>query len=106
MCVPLKLCGRCTYMLNVAMVCCTPTLLSLTMTGWRMLLMPTLLIASWRVSALLCTSAICVTEFILNSLYGVYVLNYTHYPTVLVGQYRPYVLSLIARAMPDASRPQ
>src|SRR5512146_1365207 len=74
--VPLKLCGRCTYMLKVAMVCCTPTLLSRTTTGWRMLLMPTLLIASWRVSALLCTSAICVTEFILNSLYGVYVALY------------------------------
>src|ERR1039458_4063570 len=41
MCVPLKLCGRCTYMLKVAMVCCTPTLLSLTLTGWRIPLMPT-----------------------------------------------------------------
>src|SRR5512145_796558 len=87
MCVPLKLCGRCTYMLNVAMVCCTPTLLSLTTTGWRMLLMPTLLIASWRVSTLLCTSAICVTEFILNSLVWC-LANYTHYPSVLVRQYR------------------
>jgi len=24
MCVPLKLCGRLTYMLNVAIVCCSP----------------------------------------------------------------------------------
>ncbi len=29
MCVPLKLCGRPTYMLNMAMVCCTPPLLVL-----------------------------------------------------------------------------
>src|SRR5574340_1567254 len=57
MCVPLKLCGRCTYMLKVATVCCTPMLLSFTFTGWRMPLMPTRLMARWRISAELCTSA-------------------------------------------------
>jgi hypothetical protein len=43
-------------MLNMAMVCCTPPLLSWTLTGWRIALMPTLLIAIWRVSALFWTS--------------------------------------------------
>src|SRR3989338_99637 len=57
MCVPLKLCGRCTYMLKVATVCCTPMLLSFTLTGWRMPLMPTRLIATWRISAEHCPSA-------------------------------------------------
>jgi hypothetical protein len=57
MCVPLKLWGRYTYMLKFAMVCCSPSLRSLTRTGWRMSLMPTRSIAIRRVSALLCTSA-------------------------------------------------
>jgi hypothetical protein len=52
MCVPLKLCGSSTYMLKLAMVCCTPWLRSLTSTGWRMSLMPTLSMAMWRVSGL------------------------------------------------------
>ena len=51
MCVPLKLCGRLTYMLKLAMVCCSPAERSFTRTGWRMSLMPTRLIGSWRVSA-------------------------------------------------------
>ena len=60
MCVPLKLCGRLTYMLNVAMVCCSPEERSLTRTGWLMSLMPTRLIGSWRVSARACTSSTSV----------------------------------------------
>src|SRR5512141_520262 len=80
MCVPLKLCGRCTYMLKVAMVCCTPPLLSLTTTGWRILLMPTLLIASWRASALFCTSAMGKTEFMANSLTEKCWADYTPIP--------------------------
>ena len=60
MCVPLKLCGRCTYMLKVAMVCCTPLLRSRTRTGWRIALMPTLSMARWRVSAELCTSGMTI----------------------------------------------
>ena len=46
MCVPLKLCGRLTYMLNLAMVCCSPAERSFTRTGWRMSLMPTRLMGS------------------------------------------------------------
>ena len=34
MCVPLKLCGRFTYMLKFATVCCSPRARSLTLTGW------------------------------------------------------------------------
>ncbi len=34
MCVPLKLCGRATYMLKLAIVCCSPALRSFTRTGW------------------------------------------------------------------------
>ena len=49
--VPLKLCGRPTYMLNMAMVCWMPADLSWTLIGWRIDLMPTLLMAIWRVSA-------------------------------------------------------
>ncbi len=33
MCVPLKLWGRCTYMLKFAIVCCSPPERSLTRTG-------------------------------------------------------------------------
>ena len=62
MCVPLKLCGRFTYMLKVAIVCCSPAERSLTRTGWRMSLMPTRLIGKRRVSARACTSS---TETIL-----------------------------------------
>jgi len=43
--VPLKLWGRPTYMLNKAMVCWMPADLSCTLIGWRMALMPTLLMA-------------------------------------------------------------
>src|SRR6185437_5421894 len=57
MCVPLKLCGRLTYMLNVAMVCCSPADRSFTRTGWLMSLMPTRLMGSRRVSARPCTSS-------------------------------------------------
>ena len=58
MCVPLNCCGRCTYILNMAMVCCSPADLSLTTIGWRMALMPTLSMAIWRVSKVFCTSSI------------------------------------------------
>src|SRR5436853_2778694 len=57
MCVPLKLCGRLTYMLKVAIVCCSPAERSFTRTGWLMSLMPTRLIGSWRVSRRPCTSS-------------------------------------------------
>ena len=58
MCVPLKWCGRPTYMLNVAIVCCTPPPFSATLIGWRIALIPTLSMASRRVSAEDCTSGI------------------------------------------------
>src|SRR5882762_4251755 len=57
MCVPLKLCGRFTYMLKLAIVCCSPPERSLTRTGWRMSLMPTRSMAMRRVSARPCTSS-------------------------------------------------
>src|SRR4029079_19393824 len=57
MCVPLKLCGRFTYMLKFATVCCSPSERSLTRTGWLMSLMPTWLIGMRRVSARPCTSS-------------------------------------------------
>jgi hypothetical protein len=40
-------------MLKVAIVWRTPPLLSSTLKGWRMSLMPTLLIGNWRESSLL-----------------------------------------------------
>src|SRR5262245_51336102 len=43
-------------MLNVAMVCCSPPPFTATWIGWRMALIPTLSIASRRVSALAWTS--------------------------------------------------
>src|SRR6267378_1779070 len=61
MCVPLKLCGRLTYMLKLAMVCCSPADRSLTRTGWLMSLMPTRLMGSSRVSRRACTSSTSVT---------------------------------------------
>src|SRR6185312_10836421 len=57
MCVPLKLCGRLTYMLKVAMVCCSPAERSFTRTGCLMSLTPTRLMGSRRVSARPCTSS-------------------------------------------------
>src|SRR3954464_6624936 len=57
MCVPLKLCGRFTYMLKFATVCCSPSDRSFTRTGWLMSLMPTWLMGMRRVSARLCTSS-------------------------------------------------
>src|ERR1043165_7748718 len=62
MCVPLKLCGRFTYMLKFATVCCSPSERSLTRPGWLMSLMPTWLIGIWRVSARLCTSSTVSTR--------------------------------------------
>src|SRR5579859_4548655 len=59
--VPLKLWGRSTYMLKVEMVCCSPPVRSLMRMGWRMSLMPTLLMGMWRVSALDWTSSMEVT---------------------------------------------
>jgi hypothetical protein len=61
MCVPLKWCGRPTYMLNIATVCCTPEGrsvegLSWIFTGCRIALMPTLSMASLRESWLDWTS--------------------------------------------------
>src|SRR3989442_135277 len=56
MCVPLKWCGRPTYMLNSAMVCCASPERSWMRTGWRMALMPTLSMASLRESRSLWTS--------------------------------------------------
>src|SRR3954447_11345810 len=56
MCVPLKWCGRPTYMLNMAMVCCAPPRRSLIRTGWRIALMPTWSMASLRESGLAWTS--------------------------------------------------
>src|SRR5256885_969901 len=61
MCVPLKLCGRLTYMLKLAMVCCSPADRSLTRTGWLMSLMPTRWMGSSRVSRRACTSSTSVT---------------------------------------------
>src|SRR5207248_4833044 len=61
MCVPLKLCGRRTYMLKLAMVCCSPADRSLTRTGWLMSLTPTRLMGSSRVSRRACTSSTSVT---------------------------------------------
>src|SRR5688572_19696422 len=58
MCVPLNWCGSPTYMLNVAMVCCTLPERSLIWIGWRIALMPTLSIASLRESRLPWTSGI------------------------------------------------
>src|SRR5688500_15906039 len=63
MCVPLKWCGRHTYMLKVATVCCTPPPgrpaegLSCMRMGWRIALTPTLSIASLRESGVAWTSA-------------------------------------------------
>ena len=62
MCVPLKSCGRLTYMLKVAIVCCSPAERSLTRTGCLMSLIPTLLIGSARVSGRDCTSSTSGTE--------------------------------------------
>src|SRR4051812_36727851 len=56
MCVPLKWCGRPTYMLNMAMVCCAPPRRSLIRTGWRIALIPTWSMASLRESGLAWTS--------------------------------------------------
>ena len=50
MCVPLKWCGKYTYMPKVAMVCWAPPVLSSTLIGWRMALMPTLSMAILRES--------------------------------------------------------
>ena len=61
--VPLKLWGSSTYMLKVAMVCCSPWERSRTRTGWRIPLIPTLSIAMLRVSGLPCTSAISAAGF-------------------------------------------
>ena len=61
MCVPLKLCGRLTYMLKLAMVCCSPADRSLTRTGWLMSLIPTRWMGSSRVSRRACTSSTSVT---------------------------------------------
>jgi hypothetical protein len=57
MCVPLKWCGRPTYMLKVATVCCASPERSWIFIGWRMALMPTWSMASLRESGALCTSA-------------------------------------------------
>src|SRR5262245_17748465 len=62
MCVPLKLCGRFTYMLKFATVCCSPSERSFTRTGWLMSLMPTWLIGICRVSARFCTSSTVMTR--------------------------------------------
>src|SRR5688572_3758074 len=56
MCVPLKWCGRPTYMLNTAMVCCAAPRRSWMRTGWRIALIPTLSMASLRESGSLWTS--------------------------------------------------
>ena len=50
MCVPLNWCGRPTYMLKVAMVCCDAAGRSMMRTGWRIALTPTWSIASLRES--------------------------------------------------------
>src|SRR3569833_422321 len=60
-CVPLKWWGRCTYMPKVAMVCWVPLLLSRTLTGWRMALMPTLSMAIRRTSGVCWTSGMAVS---------------------------------------------
>src|SRR6266545_4342114 len=54
--VPLNWCGRPTYMLKVAMVCCTPPERSATRIGWRIALIPTWSMASLRLSSELWTS--------------------------------------------------
>src|SRR3954462_4437883 len=56
MCVPLKWCGRPTYMLKVAMVCWAPPERSWILTGCRIALMPTWSMASLRESGLAWTS--------------------------------------------------
>ena len=61
MCVPLKWWGKCTYMPKVAMVCWVPLLLSRTLTGWRMALMPTLSMAILRASGVFWTSGMAAS---------------------------------------------
>src|SRR5678815_5316311 len=56
MCVPLKWCGRPTYMLKLATVCCTPPERSWMRIGWRMAFTPTLSMASLRESGVAWTS--------------------------------------------------
>src|SRR3972149_7214789 len=63
MCVPLKSCGRFTYMLKRATVCCSPPLRSLTTMGCLMSLMPTLSMEICRLSLLFWISGISSTIF-------------------------------------------
>src|SRR3569623_1233307 len=67
MCVPRASCGRWTYMLKVATVCCTLPPRPATRSGWRMSLMPTLSMAMRRVSAAPCTSAMEAALFLAGS---------------------------------------
>src|SRR5437016_5775482 len=89
--VPLKWCGRQTYMLNTAMVCCTPPERSWMRIGWRIALMPTLSMASLRESGLAWTSGmLCRSRAFMGLFY---------HPTKLLGHCRAY-------RVPDAGRIQ
>src|SRR5688500_6235031 len=79
MCVPLNWCGRPTYMLKLAMVCCTRPERSLIWIGWRIALTPTLSMASLRESGVAWTSGMfCRSRAFMLSFY---------HPTKLLGHY-------------------
>src|SRR5438552_3502208 len=89
--VPLKWCGRQTYMLNTAMVCCTPPERSWMRIGWRIALMPTLSMASLRESGLAWTSGMLCRSRAFMALF--------YHPTKLLGH-------CLAYRVPDAGRIQ